>query len=74
MERQVSVVIISGFFFTCLQNAVVNTGFFLLGVGVGVGGGGDVCSQSGSVCSVHDSLAFLDCSVLTIMELYHFDN
>ena len=71
VERQVSVVIVSGFFFTCSQNADVYTGFFRL---IFVFDFWELCSQSGSVCSFYDSSAFLDCSVLTIMKLYHLDN
>ena len=75
VERQVSVVIVSGFFFTCLQNADAYTVFFsdcfflffLFDFW-------ELCSQSGCVCPFHNRLAFLDCSILTIMELYHFDN
>ena len=72
VERQVSVVLLSGFFFfTCSQNADVYTGVFRL---LFVFDFWELCSQSGSVCSSHDSSAFLDCSILTIMELYHFDS
>ena len=71
VEREVSVVIVSGFFFTCSQNADVYTGFFRL---IFVFDFWELCSQSGSVCSFRDSSAFLDCSILTIMELYRFDS
>ena len=73
VERQVSVVIVSGFFFTCSQNADVYAGVFFFRL-VFVFDFWELCSQSGSVCSLHDSSAFLDCSVLTILKLYHLDN
>ena len=76
VERQVSVVIVSGFFFTCLQNADAYTVFFFPTVFFlfFLFDFWELCSQSGSVCSLPDSSAFLDRSVLTIMELYHLDN